>query len=78
MKDEKMATQTLLVQERTAKKLVSELIDLKAFVARHSGTCLQSQGLGRLKQKDCKFQASLDNLLRTCLKVNKKGFGDIA
>uniref|UniRef100_A0A8D2APN5 COP9 signalosome complex subunit 9 n=1 Tax=Sciurus vulgaris TaxID=55149 RepID=A0A8D2APN5_SCIVU len=38
-------------------------------------TC-NSKQLRRLRQEDCKFEASLNKLMRPCLKIkNKKGWG---
>jgi hypothetical protein len=39
---------------------------------------MYSQLLGRLRQEDCKFKASLNNLARAHLKKKKKGLGNTA
>lgn len=45
-------------------------------LARHSGMCLKSQLLGRLRQEDLKFKTSLGNLVRPFLKLeHRKGWG---
>lgn len=41
--------------------------------AQHGGTHLSSQLLGRLTQEDRKFQASLSNFARPCLKIQRAG-----
>jgi hypothetical protein len=52
--------------------LIYKNLPLKLETAVHGGTCLQFQLLRKLRQENSKFETSLSNLVRPCLKIKLK------